>query len=146
MIKTGFNILLLLGLISLAAVTSNAGCIVSTTPVGFGTYLGTVTLGSTGSVTTVCTGLPAVTTVQVYMDAGQQLPANFAARKMKSQSGQRLSYNLYTDAAHTQIWGDGTPGTLIQQGLNLIIYGQMTAGQSPAPGNYTDSVLVTVVW
>ncbi|MDQ6969674.1 MAG: spore coat U domain-containing protein [Mariprofundus sp.] len=146
MIKTGFNILMMLGFIFLAATISKAGCIVSTTPVVFGTYLGSAALGSTGSITTSCTGLPIVTAVQVYMDAGQQLPASFAARKMKSQSGQSLSYNLYTDAAHTQIWGDGTPGTFSPQGFDLTIFGQMPAGQPTAPGNYSDSVLVTVIW
>jgi spore coat protein U-like protein len=64
-----------------------------------------------------------------------------------------LSYNLYLDAAHSMIWGDGTggsqTGTLTINGLgnvtaNATIYA-LIPSQDPAPGaGYTDSITVTV--
>jgi len=123
-----------------------AACTVSTTPVVFGTYLGTSNISGTGTVTTHCDPLPLVTNVMVRMDAGQNSGGSFVTRQLKSVSGQILRYNLYTDVAHTQIWGDGTAGTLSQQGFNLTIYGLLPGGQAAIPGTYNDTILVTITW
>ncbi len=138
--------ILLIAMIFAAGGSAMAACSVTTTPVSFGTYLGANNVSSTGTVATHCSGLPAVTIVQVRMDAGQNAVGSFTARKMQSASGHRLNYNLYIDAAHTKIWGDGTPGTFIQQGFNLTIYGLLPGGQTAVPGTYNDTVLVTITW
>jgi spore coat protein U-like protein len=68
----------------------------------------------------------------------------------------RLNYNLYYDAAFTQIRGDGTGGTqtggaslTVSSGARTasttsVIYGRIPAAQSPNPGTYSDTILVTI--
>jgi spore coat protein U-like protein len=123
-----------------------AACTVSTTPVPFGIYLGTSSLSGTGTITTRCGRLPFVSNVIVRMGAGQNSRRGFVTRSLKSASGQLLNYNLYTDVAHTQIWGDGTAGTVFQRGFKLTIYGLLPGGQAAIPGTYNDTVLVTIIW
>lgn len=70
-----------------------------------------------------------------------------AMRRMTSGSNT-LAYGLYRDSARTQVWGD-TPTTDVDangMGSNqaFTVYGRIHPGQSPAPGNYSDSVVVTV--
>lgn len=65
-----------------------------------------------------------------------------------------LSYNLFTDAGRTTIWGDGTGGTSYQSlpaGSSthteaFILYGRIPGNQSQATaGNYSDPSLSVVV-
>jgi spore coat protein U-like protein len=66
-----------------------------------------------------------------------------------------LSYNLYLNTAHTQIWGDGTRGTsTISTTLTVTrrrpaqarqtVYGMIPSGQDVAAGSYSDTIVVTV--
>jgi len=128
---------------AIAAGVTFASCTVNTTAVSFGMYWGDVPLSSTGTITVSC-NRPATTVVQ--LDNGQHVFAGFATRKMAATFPNKISYNLYTDPAHTNIWGDGTSGSLTVSGKNLTIYGQMPAGQTVTPGTYSDTVLVTVIW
>jgi len=70
-----------------------------------------------------------------------------------------LSYNLYFDAAFTQIRGDGTGGSQVGGGTLTLtpssrtqsvpastIYGRIPAGQDVAAGNYSDTIIVTVTY
>ena len=61
------------------------------------------------------------------------------------QRGARLEYNLYLDAARTQIWGDGSRGTSRYyvrppEGLTVTvpIYGRIPPRQRVAVGAYSD--------
>jgi spore coat protein U-like protein len=67
-----------------------------------------------------------------------------------------LSYNLYTTAANTTIWGDGTAGTVFlnpdnSNGLTapgittLVVHGLIPAQALPPPGTYTDTVMARLV-
>jgi spore coat protein U-like protein len=64
------------------------------------------------------------------------------------QGAASLGYNLYRDAARTQIWGDGTSGTftvLGQQGnRTAVIYGRIFPGQAAAAGSYGDTIVATL--
>jgi spore coat protein U-like protein len=65
-----------------------------------------------------------------------------------------LDYNLYMDAAHSIIWGDGTSGTqyltFVSTPTNKIyagsIFGYIPAGLDVAPGTYTDTIQATLNW
>jgi spore coat protein U-like protein len=125
-------------------------CTASASGVSFGTYnlLSATPLASTGTVTVNCSGAFVIgnTTVTIDLSTGQS--GSFTTRKL----GTGFSYNLYQDAAHTQIWGDGTGGstqysgtlTTGQTSLTATVYGQVPALQNPAPGSYTDTITVTV--
>ena len=60
-----------------------------------------------GSVAVQCT-IGILPSFQVALSTGGS--GSYATRKM-SNGTDTLSYNLYTDAGHTIIWGDGSGGT-----------------------------------
>ncbi len=63
-----------------------------------------------------------------------------------------MSYNLYRNAARSEIWGDGTNGSFIQSGSGAganvpwPIYGRLPGSQNVSVGTYTDNITVTVEW
>lgn len=127
-------------------------CTVNTTSVNFGAYdIGSAaTLDSTGSITLQCTeSTPVTVTIGPSLVSGALVP-----RSMNLVSGSdALNYNLYTDAGHSSIWGDGTQGTAtvvssVTAGIprNETIYGTAPAGQNVAVGSYSDTLTVTIMW
>ena len=72
-----------------------------------------------------------------------------------NRSGTHLNYNIYTTNGYTTVWGDGNNGTvsqtyngvLLQLGsVSFTAYGKLPGGQFPAPGMYTDTIMVTVTY
>jgi spore coat protein U-like protein len=64
-----------------------------------------------------------------------------------------LEYNIYTSATRTQVWGDGTHGTTTVNLKNVrkntppvIVYGKIEPLQNVSTGNYSDQVVVTVMY
>ena len=124
-----------------------ATCLISTTPMSFGTYTG-VTLTSTSTVTVTCTN---GTHWDVNLDAGTASGATTNARSMVGPGGALLSYELDSDAAHTINWGnivdvDAVEGIGSGLGQALTVYGQVHAGQYFAPGIYSDTITATVTY
>jgi spore coat protein U-like protein len=126
-------------------------CTAGASGVAFGTYnlLSAVPLTSTGTVTVNCSGALFIlgsTSVTVALSTGQS--GTYTARRL----GTGFNYNLYLDAAHTEIWGDNTGGssqytgtiTQAQPSFTATVYAQIPALQNPAPGSYTDTITVTV--
>jgi spore coat protein U-like protein len=75
---------------------------------------------------------------------------SFQPRRM-SRETEQCKYNLYLDAAHTLIWGDGSRGTARYQVRPMEgraewvpIYGRIPPRQRVAPGNCSDRVTLTV--
>jgi spore coat protein U-like protein len=128
----------------------------SVTPLGginFGNYdvFSITPADSTGTIQILCD----VTAPHVVISIGpSQYSGVFNPRQMKhSSSSYLLSYNLYTDAGRTVIWGDGTGGTstvtqkaMKNTPLNMTIYGRIPAGQDVYVGSYGETVTVTIVW
>lgn len=131
-----------------ANVTQN--CVVSTSPVLFGDV--DVTSGAaqngTGSLHVTCTN---GTNWLASADAGQGPSANLQGRRM-SNGNDQMAYNLYTDAALMNAWGDGVDeATSLFSGVGTgseqttTIYGRIFGGQTGLPaGSYGDTVTVTV--
>lgn len=72
---------------------------------------------------------------------------SFGPRAMRS-GGATLPYNLYRDAARSQVWGDGSAGTatvLGRRGRNrtLVVYGRVPPGLVARAGTYGDTVTAT---
>jgi spore coat protein U domain-containing protein, fimbrial subunit CupE1/2/3/6 len=64
-----------------------------------------------------------------------------------------LTYNLYTTASLTSVWGDGTGGTVDQSfayhgstSASYSVYGQIPAQQNVNTGSYTDTITITVTF
>jgi spore coat protein U-like protein len=125
-----------------------ASCTVSAGTLAFGNY--TPTDGSpvdaTSTVNVVCTN---GTSYTVALDGGSTAN-NVAARAMSDGGSHALSYEIYDDASHATMWGDGTGATVTQSGTGngatqgLTAYGRVPASQFAVAGNYADTVTVTV--
>ena len=128
-----------------------ASCTVSAVGVAFGTYtpLQAAPLDVSGTINIACAGVTGRNTVTIDLSTGA---SNSYVNRTMSTGTATLSYNLYYDAAHSQVWGNGTGGsvegsTVIRRrapSASLPVYGSVAAGQDPAPGSYADSITVTV--
>lgn len=132
-----------------ASATIAASCTVAATNLAFGTYSASsaTPLTGTSTVNVYCTsGTPYTLALNVGSGGG-----TFAARDM-ANGVNLMSYNLYTSAAHTAVWGDGTSSTSTVAGTGAgvltsspnTVYGNIPVSQDLPPGTYTSTITVTV--
>lgn len=134
---------------------AGCACLVTASGVSFGTYdpLSSSSTDATGTVRVVCTLLLEIAgSFTIDLSAGNS--GSFSERNLR-QGANNLRYNLYTDAAYTTPWGDGTGGsTRVTRnfgGLLLVtdtvsVYGRIQAGQNVAAGIFSDLIIVTVTY
>ena len=135
-------------------------CSATATGPAFGVYnpLNATPTYANSTVQVTCTLLSGgATTVNMVSSYSAGASGSYALRRMLA-GANTLNYNLFYDAAYTQIRGDGTGGS--QTGgatLNLTpgnptqtasgtIYGRITAGQDVAAGSYADTIVVTITY
>ncbi|VWC97862.1 lipoprotein [Burkholderia lata] len=156
-INAGFY---LLGAPSCASLTASNGtfpfsatanvvnnCNISATNVSFGTAsVLSGALAATGSITAQCTNGDAW---KIALNGGSS--GSVTARQMqRSGGGGTIGYGLYTDAARSIAWGDGTGGSSTVTGVGtgtsqvVTVYGAVPAQTTPAPGNYSDTITATI--
>lgn len=150
-----------LALAALVTATSPAAraatCTATATGVAFGNYDPTAAAAatSTGQVTVACSRPPGPPSVNYTIALGTG-SGSFAGRTL-TFGGATLSYQLYTDATHGTVWGDGSGGTATigdsySLGIfrtvtrNYSVYSRIPAGQWPAAGAYSDLIVVTVTY
>lgn len=153
--KATLMVFFVLALSLLAVEACATRCNVTTTPVNFGSYdvFSSFPLDSTGTVSVSC-HTPAHRTIPVEVTISSGLSGGFHPRRMQGTTGgDRMDYDLFINASRTQIWGDGSSGTVSFQGdihkdtpLSLPIYGRVPARQNLRAGSYRDSLVVTVSW
>lgn len=128
-----------------------ASCTVTAVGVAFGTYtpLQAAPLNMNGTVDISCTGVTGRNAVTIDLSTGNS--NSYVTRKLTT-GATTLNYNLYFDAAYTQVWGNGTGGS-VEGGAtirrraptaSLPVYGAVAAGQDPTPGAYGDTILISV--
>ena len=135
-------------------------CSVSATGPIFGTYnpLSATPTYSNGQVHATCTLLSGgATTVTLVSSYSTGASGSYALRSMLSGTN-KLGYNLFYDAAYTEIRGDGTGGSQTggaslaltpgspTQSATSVIYGRIPAGQDVAAGSYADTIVVTITY
>ena len=135
-------------------------CSISSTPLSFGTYdvFSATPDDSTATLSVTCTQVSnPVGNLPVTASLSRGSGASYAARRMAS-GANLLSYNMYSNATHTTIFGDGTSGTSTISGTfpftavgqtftgTGTIYGRIPAGQDVAVGAYADSIVATITW
>lgn len=103
---------------------------------------------STSTIGVQCTN---TTPYNVGINAGTGSGATVASRIMSSGAGAGVNYQLYRDSARTQIWGntvntDTVSATGTGAVQSLTVYGRVPAQNTPAAGNYSDTVQVTVTY
>jgi len=121
------------------------------TDVDFGNYdtLSGLNNDSTGSISIFCDK----TDMNVRISIGPSSNSGgFTPRQMRLTTGtDLLNYNLYTTAARTTIWEDGTQGTSIvnigvKKGTTTTqtIYGRIPPGVNVGIGEYGEVLLITI--
>jgi len=151
---------LLCNLLSRSALA--ASCSVSVSPAIFGSYDNTLNESAVATISGTCSkGDPAdpdMTGATLTLSTGSS--NGFNPRQM-TKGSDRLDYNLYTSAARTIVWGDGTAGTGTVAALtiqpngrflnhnssrNFAIpaYGRIPGNQDAVPGTYSDTITVTM--
>ena len=130
-------------------------CTVSATPLAFGAInpLNAGPIDTSGAVTVTCSPIGLLIGYNIRLSKGTS--GTYASRTLTS-GARTLSYNIYTDAAHTQVWGDGSGasvdlpgGFLISVGntsLQSPIYARIASAAGAYGGAYTDTITVSVIW
>lgn len=124
-------------------------CTVTATNLAFGNYSPTsaTALTGTSTINVFCTS---GTTYTILLNVGSG-GGTFTTRDMANGSNL-MGYNLYTSAAHTTVWGDGTlsTGTVAGSGAGLLtaspntVYGNIPISQDLPAGTYQSVITVTV--
>ncbi len=131
--------------------TVTANCTVSTSALAFGSVntISGSNVDSTGGLSITCTN---GTAWSAAAGVGAGSGASYANRRMTS-GANLLNYNIYTTAARTTVWGNGTAGTSAIAGTgsgtlqSVTVYGRVGSGQTSVPaGAYADTVAVTVTY
>lgn len=141
------RVIMLMAVGVLAASEAMAQCSVHASGLNFGIVRGRTTATSTGTITVTC---PAGTGFEIGLTAGD---GNFAHRVLRGEHDGILTYNLYTSANFSRVWGDGiAPGTHTVRGVGrgrpvvFQVYGRIDPGQTPVPGTYVTNLTVTVTY
>lgn len=145
--------LILTGTLAIATPPAwSQSCTVTTSALEFSTYdlLSALPTDAHGSVNVSCSS---GTMYVIRLDAGSGGTAAFSPRQLTGDvSADALNYNIYVDAARTQVFGDGTSGTVTVVGLGSgatqihQAYGRIPARQKVGPGRYGDALAVSVDW
>lgn len=125
----------------------HAACGIDAEPVAFGPYdfRSDSALEGVGHIVVHC---DATADYRIALAPG----AGSYAQRLLAYDNHQLAYNLYLDANHAVVWGDGSAGTAEASGhadatgadQDTVIYGLMPARQNPPAGTYADAIVVTL--
>jgi len=70
---------------------------------------------------------------------------------LNSVTNETINYNLFTDAPRSIIWGNTVLTNTVHatgtgSSVSYTIYGRVPPQSTPTPGNYTDTVTVTITY
>lgn len=134
--------------------TAHADCSVQTSGIEFPKYDVFATQQDATQLATIRVECAEPTAYRIELDGGQN--ASFFPRRMirsgtdGSSSQDRIEYNLYVSAGDgATVWGDGSGSTTPVAGFGTdeehTVYGRVGKGQDVHVGNYSDTVLITVM-
>ncbi|ANJ75698.1 spore coat U domain-containing protein [Ralstonia insidiosa] len=129
--------------------TLQNNCLISANPLNFGTQgVLSANVDQTTSLSVTCsTAAP----YNVGLDAGTTTGSTVAARLLAGSGGATVGFQLYSDSAHTQVWGNtiGTntvTGTGTGTAQTLTVYGRVPQQSTPAAGTYTSTITATITF
>lgn len=132
--------------LNIQASVQSACMIAAVTPLDFGvqTRRQSSPIRQMGQITVRC---PVTASWVMTLDAGQHAQAG--QRYMVNAQGNRVGYNLFQNAAFSQAWsGSGVSGA--GRGLSEVslvpVYGEVPVQPDMMPGDYSDTVTVTLTW
>jgi spore coat protein U-like protein len=130
--------------------TVSVNCTVTAGTLAFGSYDPVIAnassnLDASGTFTIACTKNASGVTI----DVGQG--GNYSSGRRMAASGNYLSYQMYSDAARTSIWGSTSGGSVVNMSapvskaaVTYTVYGRIAGGQDVPAGSYSDTVVATV--
>ncbi|GAK26782.1 Csu type fimbrial protein [Serratia liquefaciens] len=129
---------------------SNAGSNLGNALLDFGT-LTNLENNVDAAATTAGSALSIICTDGTTYDVAANLGSNADDQQRQMANGSsRLPYNLFSDSVRSTQIANGTPfasGTGNGLSQNINIYGRIPAGTAlPSPGNYLDTVTLTVTY
>ncbi|WP_331775739.1 Csu type fimbrial protein [Sulfurospirillum sp. 1612] len=128
-------------------------CHISATDLNFGNYdpLSVTPTDGTSTITVTCVLNSAY---EVALDKGSGSGSDFTTgRKMTGDTNatELLTYNLYTEASHTTVWGDGTGSSTVSgtgsgplSSINHTVYGRIPANENVSAQTYQDTITATI--
>ncbi|MCA0401380.1 MAG: spore coat U domain-containing protein [Proteobacteria bacterium] len=147
-------ILALLCLLGAGSIARAQTCTVTASGPAFGTadVLLNTAIDTSATITMSCTGGPANGTLRLCLNIGYPAPATAGGNRIAASGANQLSFQLYSDAARSVIWGSwkvagggagvqadlptnasGATGTVTR-----TLYARIPAGQTTKPaGTYT---------
>lgn len=106
-----------------------------------------------GELDIACTGLLSIG-AGVTVEIGPGHWGAVAARKMRSDGGDLIGYNIYKSGAHSAVWGQGAQALQINGGLLVLgawsarrdMFAMLEPNPAMTPGSYSDNVVVRIIW
>ena len=134
--------------------TVQATCSATATTLAFSAY--TPGAGAKANNSTISVRCTKNTPYTISLNGGTTSGGTIAQRLMAS-GANTLQYNLFTTAAFSQIFGDGSGSSTTVAGTGagvatataVTVFGQLpdsVANQASVPGSYTDTITVTVTY
>lgn len=136
-------------------VTANVleNCTITAGDLDFGDWTVDTDVEVDSTITVRCTA----NTDYVVNLSGGTTTGNVLDREMTGAGATNVNYNLYTDVARTNVWGNGAGGTFNLGGIGagmgvaqqLLVRGQLLASANVGlveAGVYTDTITATIVY
>jgi spore coat protein U-like protein len=140
-----------------------ADCSITAVSLNFGAYDPVVTSpdDSVGTVTVTCRHLSgAAERVNYSVTLSNGMNGTSPSTRKLAGGTARLGYNVFTDPARTQVWGNGTGGTVIASGAVTVgpgvgngtksfmhtVYCRIQQLQDAVPGTYNDTLVLTLTF
>jgi spore coat protein U-like protein len=115
-------------------------------------------VAATVTVTCVHVAPGGATQVAYALAVSNGLYGSSATTRHMGAPGGLLGYNVYADPARTLVWGTGSAGTVVASGSMTVgpgvgngtrtvthtVYGRMPAMQDAPPGEYLDTLVLTL--
>ena len=135
--------------------TVKHSCSIDNTPMAIGAYDGVVAntstaLDATATVILSCTsGAAALITMNAGNSAGS-VSDDVPVRRMTSEAGDYLVYQVYSDVSRETVWGNAVPTGVALTGTGLpqtlTVYGSIPSAQMVPEGDYNDEIIVTITY
>ena len=133
-------------------------CTFSSTPgMSFGPYndSSAVATDSATPIVVRCSRVLGTNNADVVLQLGPSATSGTIATRQMGSGANRMNYNLYRDAARSQVWGQtsgvdtgqlntGNIGNGSSVNVTFTVFGRIPALQNVSSGAYSDSVQLTV--
>ena len=128
--------------------TVAAECTVTGATLAFGSY-STLSASNLDQSTTFSVACTTGTAATIGMDLGGH--ATGATRRLANAGSGLLTYELYSNAGRTTVWGTSGGGLVnytatSNAAQSFTVYGRIPGSQNVETGSYSDSVTITVTF